>query len=173
MSKPVRSLSSREVSNGVWYACLETCCAASSNSARETIGDDPTWEGMVVPQGKAAAKGRRDEAAAKGGARLACNAPAAFLRSGAGGVFAAETGFKLASNPDTVRAPDVAFIAKDRLPSRDTRGYPALAPDLVVEVLSPDDRAGEDANSRSLRSAQGRLLRSAQGRPPARSPCCR
>ena len=64
-------------------------------------------------------------------------------RTWAGGVFAAETGFKLASNPDTVRAPDVAFIAKDRLPSRDTRGYPALAPDLVGEVLSPDDRAGE------------------------------
>ena len=64
-------------------------------------------------------------------------------RTGAGAVFAAETGFKLASNPDTVRAPDVAFVAKDRLPSRDTRGYPALAPDLVVEVLSPDDRPGE------------------------------
>lgn len=64
-------------------------------------------------------------------------------RTGAGAVFAAETGFKLASNPDTVRAPDAAFIAKDRLPSRDTRGYPALAPDLVVEVLSPDDRPGE------------------------------
>lgn len=64
-------------------------------------------------------------------------------RTGGGAVFAAETGFKLASNPDTVRAPDVAFIAKDRLPSRDTRGYPALAPDLVVEVLSPDDRPGE------------------------------
>ena len=64
-------------------------------------------------------------------------------RTGAGAVFAAETGFQLASNPDTVRAPDVAFIATDRLPSRDARGYPALAPDLVGEVLSPDDRPGE------------------------------
>ncbi|MGE5803546.1 MAG: Uma2 family endonuclease [Gemmatimonadota bacterium] len=64
-------------------------------------------------------------------------------RMAAGAVYAAETGFKLASNPDTVRAPDVAFIAKDRLPARDTRGYPALAPDLVVEVLSLDDRPGE------------------------------
>jgi Uma2 family endonuclease len=64
-------------------------------------------------------------------------------RTAAGAVFAAETGFKLASNPDTVRAPDAAFIAQDRLPSRDARGYPALAPDLVVEVLSPDDRPGE------------------------------
>jgi Uma2 family endonuclease len=64
-------------------------------------------------------------------------------RTGAGGVFAAETGFKLASNPDTVRAPDVAFIAQDRLATVAGRGYPALAPDLVVEVLSPDDRPGE------------------------------
>ena len=64
-------------------------------------------------------------------------------RTGAGAVFAAETGFKLASDPDTVRAPDVAFIAQGRLPPRETRGYPALAPDLVVEVLSPDDRPGE------------------------------
>jgi len=64
-------------------------------------------------------------------------------RTGAGGVFAAETGFKLASDPDTVRAPDVAFVAQDRLPPRDAKGYPALAPDLVVEVLAPDDRPGE------------------------------
>ena len=64
-------------------------------------------------------------------------------RTGAGGVFAAETGFKLTSDPDTVRAPDVAFIAQGRLPPRDARGYAALVPDLVVEVLSFDDRPGE------------------------------
>ncbi len=64
-------------------------------------------------------------------------------RAGAGAVFAAETGFKLATNPDTVRAPDVAFVARERLPPWGARGFPALAPDLVVEVLSPDDRPGE------------------------------
>lgn len=64
-------------------------------------------------------------------------------RTGAGAVFAAETGFKLATNPDTVRAPDVAFVARERVPPRGARGFPALAPDLVVEVLSPDDRPGE------------------------------
>ena len=64
-------------------------------------------------------------------------------RTGAGYVFAAETGFKLATNPDTVRAPDVAFISAERFPLADTTGYPACAPDLVVEVLSPDDRPGE------------------------------
>ena len=64
-------------------------------------------------------------------------------RVGSGAVFAAETGFKLTTNPDTVRAPDVAFVARERVPPRDARGFPALAPDLVVEVLSPDDRPGE------------------------------
>jgi Uma2 family endonuclease len=64
-------------------------------------------------------------------------------RTGAGGVFAAETGFTLATNPDTVRAPDVAFVTRDRMPPPGTSGFPALAPDLVIEVLSPGDRPGE------------------------------
>jgi len=63
--------------------------------------------------------------------------------TGAGQVVSAETGFKLMSDPDTVRAPDVAFISRERLPDPQTRGFPALGPDLVVEVLSPDDRPGE------------------------------
>jgi len=60
-----------------------------------------------------------------------------------GRVFAAETGFTLARNPDTVRAPDVAFIGTARLPDPAPRGFAELAPDLAVEVLSPDDRPGE------------------------------
>jgi Uma2 family endonuclease len=64
-------------------------------------------------------------------------------QTGTGEVYAAETGFKLATGPDTVRAPDVAFIARDRLPPADLTAYAPLAPDLVVEVLSPSDRPGE------------------------------
>ena len=60
-----------------------------------------------------------------------------------GVVYAAETGFTLSRRPDTVRAPDVAFISRDRLPSPEPTGFPELAPDLVVEVLSPGDRPGE------------------------------
>ena len=60
-----------------------------------------------------------------------------------GVVYAAETGFTLSRRPDTVRAPDVAFIRRERLPSPEPIGYPELAPDLVVEVLSPGDRPGE------------------------------
>jgi len=57
---------------------------------------------------------------------------------------AAETGFILQRDPDTVRAPDVAFVAADRVPNT---GIPTFywpsAPDLAVEVLSPWDRPAE------------------------------
>lgn len=61
-----------------------------------------------------------------------------------GKVYAAETGFLIGTNPDTVRAPDVAFVSQDRLAPRQ-KGYPALAPDLVAEVVSPNDRPSEVA----------------------------
>ena len=54
-----------------------------------------------------------------------------------------DTGFRIATNPDTVRAPDVAFTSRERVPVLQRRGYGAFAPDLVAEVLSPDDRPGE------------------------------
>jgi Uma2 family endonuclease len=54
--------------------------------------------------------------------------------------FGAETGFKLASDPDTVRAPDVAFIGRDRIPADGIPNkYWPGAPELAVEVLSPGD----------------------------------
>src|SRR5260370_36810819 len=65
-----------------------------------------------------------------------------------GVVYAAETGFKLESNPDTVPAPDVAFVRIEsvqqtgRLP-----GYRSGSPDLAVEVLSPSDRESRVAET--------------------------
>jgi Uma2 family endonuclease len=68
----------------------------------------------------------------------------AFVEShGLGRVFAAETGFTLQREPDTVRAPDVAFISRARLPEPPPRGFAEMAPDLAIEVLSPDDRPAE------------------------------
>ena len=63
--------------------------------------------------------------------------------AGCGQLVAAETGFTLFRTPDTVRAPDIAFVRRERLPDPATTGFPEMAPDLVVEVLSPDDRPGE------------------------------
>jgi Uma2 family endonuclease len=61
-----------------------------------------------------------------------------------GVVFGAETGFRLARDPDTVRAPDISFISKQNLPDREpAEGFWPGAPDLAVEVLSPGERTGE------------------------------
>ncbi len=57
---------------------------------------------------------------------------------------AAETGFILARNPDTIRAPDTGFISEERVPAEGPPdGYWELAPDLAVEVVSPSDTASE------------------------------
>jgi len=61
-----------------------------------------------------------------------------------GHVFAAETGFILRREPDTVRAPDASFVAKDRLPPGELpTGYIELAPDLAVEVVSPSETTSD------------------------------
>ncbi|MCY4075679.1 MAG: Uma2 family endonuclease [Acidobacteria bacterium] len=62
------------------------------------------------------------------------------LERSLGRVFAAETGFLLRRDPDTVRAPDVAFVAGQRLGIEDIpAGFLEMAPDLAVEVVSPGD----------------------------------
>ena len=59
-----------------------------------------------------------------------------------GRVYGAETGFKLAENPDTVYGIDVAFVSKGRIePGKE--GYFIGAPDLAVEVYSPGNRKTE------------------------------
>jgi Uma2 family endonuclease len=55
----------------------------------------------------------------------------------------AETGFLIARDPDTVRAPDMAFVSATRVPQPLPKAFPHLAPDLAVEVLSPSDTVYE------------------------------
>lgn len=57
-------------------------------------------------------------------------------------VVAGDAGFHLASDPDTVRGADVAFVRRDRVPDPAPVAFAAFAPDLAVEVLSPGDRPG-------------------------------
>ncbi len=57
-----------------------------------------------------------------------------------GRTYTAETGFKLASDPDTVRAPDAAFVSRERVEKAGlVAGFWPGAPDLAVEVVSPGD----------------------------------
>jgi Uma2 family endonuclease len=60
-------------------------------------------------------------------------------------VVTAETGFQIAHDPDTVRAPDVAFVRADRVPSGGVEAFFEGPPDLAVEVISPIDRARDVA----------------------------
>ncbi|MCC6612918.1 MAG: Uma2 family endonuclease [Anaerolineae bacterium] len=59
----------------------------------------------------------------------------------------AETGYILHKNPDgrdTVRAPDIGFVAAARVPDAlPESGYVPFAPDLAVEIVSPNDKAHE------------------------------
>lgn len=59
-----------------------------------------------------------------------------------GEVLLTETGYLIAQDPDTIRAPDAAFIASPKVPERAPRGWVSVVPDLVIEVISPSDRVG-------------------------------
>jgi len=67
------------------------------------------------------------------------------VEHGLGKVFAADTGFLLARGPDTVLAPDVAFVAAARVHLAPETGYFPGPPDLAVEVRSPGDAPAEVA----------------------------
>jgi Uma2 family endonuclease len=76
-----------------------------------------------------------------------------------GRAFGAETGFLIERNPDTVRAPDAAFVSQARLQETGvpTTYFPG-APDLAVEVVSPGDTAGEVEEKVQMWLAHGASL---------------
>jgi Uma2 family endonuclease len=84
--------------------------------------------------------------------------------NGLGSVSPPETGFLLSrrGEPDTVLAPDLAFVSAARTPVRgspDWKGFPRLAPDLVVEIASPSQGQLElAAKARLWLSAGVRLV---------------
>jgi Uma2 family endonuclease len=82
------------------------------------------------------------------------------LAHGLGEVFGAETGFQLASDPDTVRAPDASFVSRERIAAI---GIPSAywpgPPDVAFEVISPRDRRGEvESKTRSWLQAGARVV---------------
>ena len=66
----------------------------------------------------------------------------AFVKSRKLGIVTSETDMKLVG--ETVRRPDVAFITADRLRGIDLEKVPIpMAPDLVIEIVSKNDRADD------------------------------
>ena len=83
----------------------------------------------------------------------------AFLETHPLGTVGTELGMVLARDPDLVYAPDVCFIAKAREPAADSRRFFEGAPDLAIEVLSPDDRPGRrNAKIQAYLAAGTRLV---------------
>lgn len=82
------------------------------------------------------------------------------VRARALGRVMAEAGFVIRRDPDTVRAPDVAFVRAERIPPAGLpRRFWELAPDLVVEVISPSDTPAEvEAKLRDWLEAGARLV---------------
>jgi Uma2 family endonuclease len=72
-----------------------------------------------------------------------------------GVVFAAETGFVLERDPDVVRAPDTSFVQRHRIAGKLTEKYFDGAPDLAVEVNSPNDTRREIADKVNMWLARG------------------
>jgi Uma2 family endonuclease len=61
-------------------------------------------------------------------------------REGLGRLYPSDTQFKILRDPDIIHIPDIAFVRADRLPPREARRGPLpLAPDLAIEVMSPND----------------------------------
>lgn len=76
------------------------------------------------------------------GVRIASLLDAFAREHGLGTVTGADGGYLLFDEPPTVRAPDAAFVRRERL-APEIKGFPPLAPDLVVEVISPSNTMSE------------------------------
>ncbi len=115
---------------------ITTIRAHSGARDRRHHRDLPRRRGRDPPPAPIARKTSTRRAAAK-------PRPRALLwqhvRAHALGQVWTEVGFRLAHDPDTVRAPDIAFVRADRLPMPDASGFYRGAPDLAIEVLSPGD----------------------------------
>lgn len=67
-----------------------------------------------------------------------------WIKQGAGGYAAVEAGYILSHTPDTVRGPDVSYVRADRIPPGGVpEAFWHLAPDLAVEVVSPNETVKE------------------------------
>lgn len=88
-----------------------------------------------------------NNSAEHGNKTMRLSAPVALFveENDLGECFAAETRFVLEQNPDTVLAPDFAFILRSRLTGIPSKGYLSLAPDLMIETRSPNDTRTEFA----------------------------
>lgn len=77
------------------------------------------------------------------------------------------SGYLLERDPDTVRCPALAWVSPERL-TEPVKGYAELAPDLVVEVRSPNDSRRQMAERAMMWLSHGvKMVLMADPQPPA------
>ncbi|MEM6393221.1 MAG: Uma2 family endonuclease [Planctomycetota bacterium] len=67
----------------------------------------------------------------------------AYLEANPIGEVIGESGYRLTFNPDTVRAPDVAYLSRDQAERASDPGFLAVAPHVAIEINSPNDVMSE------------------------------
>ena len=68
----------------------------------------------------------------------------AFVRThNLGEIYADGLGYVVTRMPDSVRGPDVSFLTNEHVLTEDYPGFVPFAPDLAIEIVSPNDRSSE------------------------------
>jgi Uma2 family endonuclease len=93
--------------------------------------------GEIIPMTPASPQHGRIET------RLASRLDSFVQANGLGEVYSGDVGFQIEQDPDTVRAPDIAFVRWERAAEAPEEGFFQGPPDLAVEVVSPNDRLTE------------------------------
>lgn len=121
--------------------------AESIETTKELVTAEQLWQMGTEGESYELVKGELIEMTPPGGThgRLASEIAwliKNFVKSKQLGVVLVESGFRLATNPDTVHGPDVSFLSAEKIPSDGLPdGYIPGAPDLAVEIVSPSDTA--------------------------------
>ena len=115
---------------------LETQDLLTIDDLANVVGDTPgeLIDGRFVPMPPTGWPHARAEV--KVSSRLARFAEV----SGLGTVLGGEAGIIIRRDPDTLRGADVAYISRERLAQASSQGYLDVAPELIVEIVSPNDR---------------------------------
>jgi len=123
------------MSSATAYA-LETDDLLTLEELADAVGDRPgeLIDGRFVPMSPTGWPHARAEV--KVSSKLEHFAEA----SGLGTVLGGEAGIIIRRGPDTVRGADVAYISRERLAQASPDGYLDVAPELIVEIVSPNDR---------------------------------
>jgi Uma2 family endonuclease len=97
------------------------------------VGPCELIDGKIVPMSPTGFEHGRIEAA------LSRELSGFVHKHNLGWVATGEVGIYTRRNPDRVRGADIAFVSKERLPAGRPSGFLEVAPDLIIEILSPDD----------------------------------